>query len=305
MTKNARAKRIRVIVTGGMERRALEPSVKAWFPPRTVKDDLVEWSTAPMLDGATTHRLGPQDPPNSTMMTLARALVAEVWLGEYGTPADMVVVIDDLELNNIDQPATVCAHFREAIERDIARRNLDKSTEWSLRTCLRERGSFHLMSPMIEAYLFGEPAALVRAGCAPDVEPLLVDRDVEAFEAQDPAWMPTCEAVNASKRASHPWWREERHAKHYLTHLIERNGKIYRETREGVAALIALNWPGVPADVTSMALMRALFEDLADFFGVLSPLGQGQVSPVTYVGQRIKLKERESLLLRNMWRDLG
>lgn len=234
------------------------------------------------------------------MMTLARALVAEVWLGEDGTPADMVVVIDDLELNNIDQPATVCAHFCEAVERDIARRNLDKATESSLRACLRERGSFHLMSPMIEGYLFGEFAALVRAGCAPDVEPLLLNLDVEAFEAQDPAWQPECEAVNAIMHGSHPWWREERHAKHYLTHLIERNGKLYRETREGVAAMSALNWPGVPAEASSVGLMRALFEDLADFFGVFSPLGPGQASPLTYVGQRITRKERASLLLRNM-----
>lgn len=302
MTRREGSRHIRFIVTGDMERRALVPSMQACFPAVTLEDETVRWSTAPMLSGATTHRLRAEDPPNSTMRSLARALIAELLAGEDGKPADLVAVVDDLELANLDQPAVVGAHFRHAVERDIAARNLAAHDEAALRARLRERGSFHLLCPMVEAYLFGEAAALVRAGCAADVEPLLVSEDFEAFESCDPAWLPECNRENGIQQPSKRWWREERHPKHYLTHLVERAGRRYRETKEGVAALRVLAWTSVARGEASIALMRALFEDIADFFGVPSPLGAGTPTPVTYVGARTH-KQRERLLLRNMERD--
>lgn len=301
MPKRRSTKHIRFIVTGDLERLALQRSIAAWFPDETVEGHPVEWSTGPMFGGATTYRLQAGKAPNSSMTTLAKALVSEIYTGESGTPADLVVVVDDLELGNLDQPATVCAHFAAAVDADITRRSLPADDEAELRSRVARGGSFHLLSPMVEAYFFGEGAALRRAGCPDDVEPQLRAPDVEAFESTDPDYIAArCAGENARQQQTKPWWREERHPKHYLEHLMDVE---YRETRGGTAALVALDWPGVPADEQSTPLISALFADIADFFGVPSPLGPTVPSPDTYIGAKLSRADQGRLLLRNMWRD--
>lgn len=150
---------------------------------------------------------------------------------------------------------------------------------------------------MVEAYLFADHAALVTAGCAPTVVPRLVRHDCEDFESCDPSWLPTCMAENDRKARSQPpvpWWQEQRHAKHYLEHLVEQTGGFYSETHGGRRAFEALDWLRVPS--SGYPLVRALLDDLADFFVVTNPLG-GVPSPLTYPGQQV---DRRTLLLRNM-----
>ncbi len=104
--------RIRVIVTGDLERLAMVPSLRRWFPDKDLDDHPVVWSRAQKWHGATTHRLRAGTGPSKPMRTLARAMLAEAFDGADGTPSDLVVVIDDLELHNVDQPDVVCDHFR-------------------------------------------------------------------------------------------------------------------------------------------------------------------------------------------------
>jgi hypothetical protein len=101
----------------------------------------------------------------------------------------------------------------------------------------------------------------------------------------------------ASPPISAPWWREQRHAKHYLEHLVDRNEGIYEETLGGKSAFARLAWDGVPADQDSTPLIRSFFEDIADFFGIENPLGEGRLAPETYPERRV---DRSTLTLRNL-----
>ncbi len=293
-------KRIRFIVTGDLERAAIVPSVRRFLPAQTWGGEPVEWMKPQKLHGATTHRLDPTRPPSQPMRQLARAALAEVQYGAQGTPADLVVVLDDIELHNLDRPAAIGQHFRAAMQAEIEARGHSATVEARLRDRLRETCSLHLVPPMIESYLFGDRAALAVAGCADDIAPQLAHADVERFESTDEAWRPFWEQVNAAKRAEKPpkpWWREQCHPKHYLEHLVHRSGGLYTEVLDGARALAALPWPRLPADTRSLAFARSLFEDLAAFFGVANPLGAGETCPLTWPDTRV---DRRSLLLRNM-----
>lgn len=292
-------RRIKLIVTGDVERLALVDSLQRWFPER-VNNAPIEWLVPRKVHGTTTSPLAPpgQGAPTS-MEKLARAMVAELWEGSdrEGRPADLVLAVDDLELANQHQPSIVVEHLRAAIRAEVVRRNLPDGEVEDLRTRLRERGSFHLLDPMVEAYFFGERTALIRAGVAPNVEPRLCRPDVEDFETNDPSWLPTCAAENVARTAAgHPWWRHERHPKHYLVHLSPRNIP-YAETTQGAAALAQLDWPRVPTNATATPFIRAMFEDLAEWFGVDNPLGHGACAPET---SPVHLKDRRNLMLRNL-----
>lgn len=279
-------------------------SLAACFPDHDIHDEAVTWLRPRKAHGATTHRLRDDEAPRRPMRRLAGAVLAEALDGADGTPSDLVIGVDDLELHNVDQPQVVCGTFRDAMEEEIAKRiereQLNPQAQQDLRGAVRARCSFHLISPMVESYLFGDPQALLRAGCAPDVQPLLRSTDYEDFWSMDASWQAHCQSANTSKHAApllHTWWQEERHAKHYLEHLAQQAGVVYDETRGGVDAFSTLPWSEVPEAEADLPLIRALFEDLADFFGVFSPLGTGQASPHTYTGPP---GPRSQQLLRNM-----
>jgi hypothetical protein len=295
-------KHIRFIVTGDLERAAIVASLSRLFPPQTAAGELVEWLRPRKVHGATTRRLQADREPDAGMRALARAMVAEAWEGAGSKPADLVIVVDDVELHNFDQRGLICEHFRTAVERELERRAkvLGMGAEQRMRNCLRERCSFHLLCPMVEAYLFGDRHALRRAGCGPGVRPRLVNQDVEEFESTDPQWLPHCRTTNrrqADPPMPMPWWREERHAKHYLEHLAERSGAHYDEVVAGVAAFSRLDWRQVAASGGPAPLAWSLFEDVADFFAVPNPLSVGAGSSLTYPARHV---HRASLTLRNL-----
>jgi hypothetical protein len=234
------------------------------------------------------------------MRALAKALVAEAWEGADGKPADLVIAVDDVELANFDQRQLVCEHFRVALEHELQGRNPSAATLQRMRARLRERCSFHLLCPMVEAYFFADRRALRRAGCAPNVAPRLSRPDVEDFECCDPDWASCWIAQNQQKAAPPipmPWWREERHAKHDLEHLVDQNGGYYDEVIGGKAAFAELVWQRAAVDRESISLMSSMFEDLADFFGILNPLGDRRPSPLTYPERQV---DRAALPLRNL-----
>ncbi len=143
---------------------------------------------------------------------------------------------------------------------------------------LQERASFHLLAPMVEAYFFGEPAALVRAKATR--APCRFDRghDVEDFEVDDQAYL-------APAPPQAPWRAEprHRHPKNYLRYLCDPMGKeerAYRETHEGFAALQELAWPAVLQNPAQALFARALIDDLADVLNVPSPC-TGSRAPLT------------------------
>lgn len=289
-------KRIRFIVTGDLERGAIVRSISRLFP-HEIDDREVEWLRPRKVGAATSSRLRADAPPSRGMQAFARALLAEAWEGADGKPADLVVAVDDVELHNFDQRDVVCDRFRAALELEIQCRAFGHTTEQRVRARLRERCSFHLLCPMVESYLFGDPTALHRAGCAPDVEPVLACTDLEEFESGDPRWLPACAAIDAQQAGrANPWWCERRHAKHYLEHLVDRSGGFYDEVTGGREAFAELDWSRA-ANPGTLALLRALIEDMADFFGVANPIGEGVPAALTYP---VRSVDRARLLLRNM-----
>ncbi len=291
--------RIRLIVTGDLERASIVASISRFFPR-----ERAEWLKPRKVNCGTSARLAATNAPNKAMKALARAMVAEARFGEDGEPAQLVLAVDDLELHNFDQPNVVCAHFRAAVEAEIGQQATTERVRARLRERVRESCSFHLMAPLVEAYFFGDRAALVRAGCAADATPCLADPDVERFESTEPEWLSLCEADNRRRLAlptPEPWWRAERHPKRYLEWLISRNaerpGPHYDEVLGGVAAFESLDWPSVPAHPHAIAFATSMFEDIADFFGVPNPLRSEHPSPLTYPRRDVR---RATLLLRNM-----
>ncbi|WP_152622415.1 hypothetical protein [Archangium violaceum] len=229
---------------------------------------------------------------------MAKTLVAETLSGRTGSPPDLVVGIDDLELANAHQPQVVVSWVRRALNEEVSARCSSQDAAERMKRVLRERCSFHLLVPLVEAYLFGEPAALARAGVASGVAVHRLGADLESFETDDPGFLPRAEKENAKKAAlGAPWWREERHPKRYLEFLVESSGALlYDETVNGVRALRTLDWILV-ASTSPLLFARALFEDISDLLGIANPLGPGSCSPHTYPAKNVR---RETLMLRNL-----
>ncbi len=293
--------RIKLIVTGDMEKAALHKSLPKFFPNhRDGKQVIWDVPRGP-LPCATSNRLRalpPNSSPSKPMIELAKAMIAEAITGKTGQPADLVMVIDDVELGNLDQEAVIAEHFRAAVNEVIQLKNHDSKTEDRLRNELQQKCSFHLFKPMVEAYLFGDTAALGLAGVQSGVNPCLVHpTDVEQFESDDALWLSICQDENAKKQQQNkPWWRNECHPKRYLEHLTERGHVTYEETKGGKDALIALNWSQVPKSQPDVPIVRSLFEDLSDWFCISSPIS-GKTHPNFWPARQVN---RANLLLRNM-----
>ncbi|MCP4695843.1 MAG: hypothetical protein GY862_03180 [Gammaproteobacteria bacterium] len=315
--------RIKLIVTGDMEKLALHKSLQGFFPDEryneeTQHSEQVIWVQPRKIKCATTHKLLPDRMPSGPMKGLAEAMIDEAIIGKKGKPADkklakamiakagirkegpadLVVVIDDVELGNLEQEGIIAKHFQAAVNHVLEEKKYNSATETRYRKMLREKCSFHLLKPMVESYLFGDTDALRVVGVPDGERPQLVHpTDVEQFESNDPVWLRTCHEKNADSRQSKSWWCHERHPKHYLEHLIERGQGSYEETDNGKKALKGLKWKQVPKCPTDTAFIRSLFGDIADWFGIPNPLGGGETNPQFYPYKSVN---RANLLLRNM-----
>jgi hypothetical protein len=285
---------IRLIVTGDVEHLALTDSLESSFPT-TGTGERVEFLKPTRALSATSSRLRAGVPPGSPMQQLAKTLVTEARFSKerHGAPPDHVIAIDDLELANQEHAAIVISHMRRAVGDVIVNAASFPDERARIADAVRARCSFHLFAPMIEAYFFGERAAIQRAGSSET--PVLVGSDVEDFETNDADWLPTCRLENARRHATAPWWRHERHPKHYLEHLVERDGGVYTETSAGRSALEVLDWK--LATTHGAAFVRALFEDISTRLDVPNPLGPGPTAPETWPTSRTR---RDQLTLRNL-----
>lgn len=278
--------RVKLVVTGKLERVALHRSLSRWFPS-TGSGEPIEFLTPSMFQGPTCNPLDDRSEPIPELVrTFTTALVAETIHGsEPGlAPPDLVVGVEDLELTNVHQPQVVVGCIRRGVE-DYLVRNVESRTADRWRTALRERCAFHLLVPMPETYFFGERAALERAGVSPRVQARLCCDDLEAFATDDPDFVPV-------KPNDH------RHPKQYLKDLLRRSGRpiarAYNEVHDGARALESLAWPELSDNPDTLTFARALFEDLAEAFDVPNPLGEGALASATHP------VDRRDLVLRNL-----
>ncbi|MBN3779320.1 hypothetical protein G3O06_17435 [Burkholderia sp. Ac-20345] len=287
---------IKLVVTGDLELKSLAESLKSQFPTHRGGEEVI-WDKTRKMNCSTSHRLRSGAEPSQPMLNLARAMLAEALNGKQGKPADLVIVIDDVELGNVGQEEVIAEHFRAAVDIELEKKGFSGNTLDRYKGEIRDRCSFHVLRPMVEAYFFGEMQALRSMGVM-DAPLLRHETDVENFESVDGCWLPECYTQNQiQEKNGVGWWRHETHPKHYISHLLMRgNSAAYDETLQGASALRTLDWKNVPKIATDALFIRALFEDLADWFGVISPVG-GNTAPSYYPQKNVR---RANLVLRNL-----
>lgn len=252
-------KRVALIVTGQVEHKALHESLARLFPGVNFESHLRESFTSAALSPE--PRLTPERP--TLVEKLATALVAAVDPGRTGTPVDLAFLIDDLELFNTTWPERAINHVRAAVRAHIENRWPNAERRARTEALVRERCSFHLLAPMVEAYFFGEPAALERAGAKRDARLDPSARDLEDFQTDDPDFLGPPDA------RGHAWQRPQRgrHPKCYLSFLCDPSGqsrRAYRETHEGREALRSLDWAAVLEPTAHVRFARSFLKDLAE-----------------------------------------
>ncbi len=260
--------RLQLITTGDMERQALAPSIARAFGRRIEPMDSLR------AQSITATRLPPFSPESVAdlrnpfgLIAFATRIIASAAFERrrHETRPDLLLVVDDLELVNRDQPDVVVAWLRWALDKVLEDERLHEARAWLLERC-----SFHLFVPMAEAYFFGDPAALAAAGVSTQRHPRLVGADLERFETDDRDYL-----------AGRPQRSARFHPKHYLSFLA--NG--YSETRHGTKALTNLRWEALGSQTTGLAFARAMFEDIAVALGgAPNPLGPGPLAHATWRG---------------------
>ncbi len=277
-----------LIVTGKCEQKGLCDSLARVFPEaRFELLDRVESFTS-----ADVRELPESVVPGTTLDKFAASLVAAV----EEEPPDLVVALDDLELINAPHPEQVAGRVRDAVHAHLSRHPwTSEATREKVTQRVRARCSFHLLAPMVEAYFFAEPEALVRAGAS---RPSRVDAaaiDLEAFVTDDPDYLghPPVPHKQSPKRKSWaiPLSERSRHPKHYLRFLCDPANPYtdrYVETKGGAEALRELDWSRVFAHRERVRLARSLFEDIADRLGVPHPFpGEGHPATSDFKSARV------------------
>lgn len=284
-------KSVALLVTGEVER-ALGKGLARLFPD-------VEFRPPVKLDGFTSSVIPSGPLPGGIRRCvdkIAAQLVAEVEPGRRGTPPEMVLFVDDLELHNQSSPGRVVEHLRDSIQRYIEDFSWpSQASRERARDRVRERCSFHLLDPMIEAYFFGEPAALVRAGAK---RPSTVDprtTDLERFVATDADFLARPDLAPGEEVP--PWARPRRasHPKAYLQFLCDPAGTLrraYRETEGGRRALDDLDWDAVLQPTQHVRFLRSLLLDVADCLGAhhITERFAGTSHPLTWPGRGTVLR---------------
>lgn len=192
--------------------------------------------------------------------------------------ADFVVIVDDLELVNRTRLEPVLEHMRQAVHAHLTTlRTRDRIVAERLTGAFRERVSFHLAVPMLEAWFFADRATLRPLALnkppelVPGSDPEAFETADEIFAAEDGSACRPWEDLPGHKRKLHkPTWMcadRTRHPKAYLAWLMkdpsEKGCSRYSETNHAVQALENLDWPATLRTPEHCAYLRALIEDLS------------------------------------------
>lgn len=273
------ATRIGLIVTGVAESRALAAALGRLWPRDLVRFEVIPDARGERAhDGFTGGRVDPRRIAQQAALSgadprideLAQRLIAAVTGRRDGY--DFAIFVEDLELENRGNEADVVTAVREAVVRQFER--ADRGDAFRAR--VRERASFHLFDPMLEAYFFAARTTLGRLTASARHDPTV---DCERFvveQASEPEYfrepLGECPRGKKPKDRACPWRGTERlrreHPKRYLQFLLrstetgEEYCTEYSETRQGAAALSTLAWDEVLEH--SAPFLRALVDDLAE-----------------------------------------
>ena len=173
---------------------------------------------------------------------------------------------------NADQPERIVDVFRDAVQTHLTRNGpTDQKTKNTIDK-LKSQTSFHLLSPLLEAYFFGDPNAVQAMGISSDAPKLKADNDLEHFETDDAEYLEAVSELSGKGALSAEQWYP-RHPKEYCKYLLDPRApfdpktKIYKETNQGVNALKTLDAQTVLAAETHQQFLRAFINDLATAVG--------------------------------------
>lgn len=281
---------ITLIVTGKLEQIALGTALGRVFPDARFSSQKVydpgggfRGFTSSTVDRKTAGH------PRSNVRQFAASLVTALEPGRRGFAApDVVVGVEDLELANAHQPEVVVDTVRDAVRAHVEENFQGKKRD-RVYEALREKASFHLLAPMVEAYFFGEEAALDRAGrVAGRVSQFDAGKcDPERFVVADVAYAAVPEPTGQRARAD---WRtsrgaRERHPKKYVSYLADQHldgDSRYRESTTGKAALESIAWDELLTVKNGVPFMRALLADLSRSTRVADGLEVGDTKCETW-----------------------
>ena len=146
---------------------------------------------------------------------------------------------------------------------------------------------------MTEAYFFGEPDALRRAGAIPP-PPSALAPDVEHFQTSDATFLTLPQndrLTDMPMRALHP--------KSFLKYLCDpslSNKKLkYSETKNGVAALELLAWEQVVQNAPYCPFLHAFLDDLSFALNCPRPFINSACAD-----QRVRYPKGQNPVLRNI-----
>lgn len=253
------------VVTGDLEQQALHLALRNTFPQVPATVFLTPAKTLSM----TSARLGQYPLPGGVRPIAKQIAVRLVTELTSRRQPDYVFVLDDLELHNHDQPASVVQYFRSALSEvlDETTATLGQISATRLRNKVSERCSLHFFSPMLEAYFFTNMNSLVRTGVDPTKSLFDPGLDCEHFNVNDPEII---ESSCRHPRCNHPFCR---HPKNYLSHLGGYS-EIGTAQGGGFAALSNMDLRLSLQASTHAAYARSFLADLADAIGVTPPIGE-------------------------------
>jgi hypothetical protein len=274
--------RVSLITTGEMEFQGLAFGLKQMFPAHDFyAEPMTPGRPFHGFTGSTVRPIGPSDPQGKAASLIRAALGTVTAANATGPDADLSIVLEDLELVNKGNEATVVEHVRDSVTRLVHSVGTAADPAVVLRL-LRERVSFHLAVPMPESWFFGDPDGLAAEVPASRLPPLLAEgRDPEDFLTDDPAYLSDdCSACArwiglGSPARRKPKWltdRRDEHPKAYLAWLMRdpahANCAFYAESQEGKRLLKQLGWPSVLGNPNTYAYLRSLVRDLESALGV-------------------------------------
>lgn len=291
MADVARQRRVGIVVTGETEYYGIAEAMQALFPrhifdclpldKRTLKD-------TSLYNGFTSNRLRSehiQEPPETCRELIALAAQEALGDGRRRQPYDLVVILDDLELCNADQPEIVVEVMKAAANKHLD--SLLGRKRVRIEQAFKERVSFHLIAPMIEAWFFIDPKALERAGVA-SLDSVVFDdgTDPESFFTLDEDYrnaaaslctvLAQLQARRKKKDKNKPKWLDNpdrcQHPKGYIQWLARdpqnRKCTTYKESEHGASALKKLDWSkALMRSQEHLRFIKALVEDLESGLG--------------------------------------
>ena len=291
--------RVSLVTTGDMELDGLPDMLKGLFPDHQFyAEPFAPNKPFHGFTSATVRLLGPTDPPGNAAQLVRAALGTLVAPAGGQPPADLSVILEDVELCNKGAESTIVDHLRQSANSVLG--GLGPAADpVAVRALMRTKLSFHLAAPMPESWFFGDTAALTTEVTPSRLPPLVMaGRDLEDFLTDDPAYDAATAAdcvrwvaAGSPSNRKPPWLttRRAEHPKGYLAWLLRdpsvADSSRYKESKEGVRLLKRLDWGTVLANPDWFTYARALIRDLESALGVPAlgvPAG-GVEAPLTSV----------------------